>query len=459
MRVIVPDLAAHMSMDTDNVNAAALSEPLLDKFQESNEEESQDQDSSIPRHVTSTRSIFNIYTEQSGSCRNITQGLALLTVFGTIIGLAMPKNPALPTPWYRSLSSVIGYTYFMCWSVSYYPQIVTNFQTKSVSGLSTDASVIAVLIDICYLIYTAAFYWNHGIREEYKSRHNTNVDVESNDVAFCIHAVVLDLVTLGQILWYGGWKKTTTTNPISHMTTVVVGGVLLLCGVYASCRAMHLSGFLWIDFLYILSFVKVSLSIVTYVRFSCSIPMVNIGERKIDTFVLTLIFVLYTFGRILFQIPQILLNSKRQSTVGWNIWGVYLDFSGGVLSMMQLLADSADMGDVTGITGNWAKFWLGFTSLFFDVRFCSCVCVCVNVMTRVCSCCIVCLFCLFHAIGTFFLVLNLTFFSSFLGLVCCFQSIYFLQHFVLYSEERKEQEQESEEENVVDCLHLATTCV
>jgi cystinosin len=35
-------------------------------------------------------------------------------------------------------------------------------------------------------------------------------------------------------------------------------------------------------------------------------------------------------------IPQVLLNVSRKSTVGWNIWNIYLDFSGGVLSTLQL---------------------------------------------------------------------------------------------------------------------------
>jgi hypothetical protein len=261
-----PNLAAHMSMDNVNVNVNdTLAEPLLES-EDSFEENEESKDSCVPVLPGHVWSILDIYTEQSGSCLNITKGLSFLALFGTVIGLAMPKNHSLPTLWYRSLSSVIGYTYFMCWSVSYYPQIVTNFQTKSVSGLSMDASVIAVLLDICYLAYTATFYWNDGIREEYKERHGSRgdggeIDVESNDVAFAIHAVVFDLVTLGQIVWYGGWKA----NPISSMSVAMVGGVILVCAVYASCRAMHLPGFFWIDFLYILSFVKVSLSMMTYV--------------------------------------------------------------------------------------------------------------------------------------------------------------------------------------------------
>lgn len=38
---------------------------------------------------------------------------------------------------------------------------------------------------------------------------------------------------------------------------------------------------------------------------------------------------------------QVVLNYQRQSTVGWNIWNVLLDFEGGLLSLVQLLLDAS----------------------------------------------------------------------------------------------------------------------
>jgi hypothetical protein len=38
--------------------------------------------------------------------------------------------------------------------------------------------------------------------------------------------------------------------------------------------------------------------------------------------------------------------------------------------MVQVVLDSVDMNDVTGITGNLAKFSLGLATIFFDVRVC-----------------------------------------------------------------------------------------
>ncbi len=68
-------------------------------------------------------------------------------------------------------------------------------------------------------------------------------------------------------------------------------------------------------------------------------------------------------------IPQVWVNYKRQSTVGWSIYQILLDFTGGVLSLMQLVLDSSLQNDWSGLTGNPVKFGLGNISILFDVIF------------------------------------------------------------------------------------------
>lgn len=46
-----------------------------------------------------------------------------------------------------------------------------------------------------------------------------------------------------------------------------------------------------------------------------------------------------------------------------------LDFTGGILSVAQLVFDCYRHDDWSGITGNIAKFLLGFLSMFFDIIF------------------------------------------------------------------------------------------
>lgn len=71
---------------------------------------------------------------------------------------------------------------------------------------------------------------------------------------------------------------------------------------------------------------------------------------------------------------QVVLNYRRKSTSGWQIWNILLDFSGGTLSIVQLVGDSLAEAKAqglphswTGIVGNPAKFGLGLVSIFFDV--------------------------------------------------------------------------------------------
>lgn len=88
----------------------------------------------------------------------------------------------------------------------------------------------------------------------------------------------------------------------------------------------------WLDFLYVLSYIKLGLTIVKY-------------------------------------IPQVYMNYIRKSTTGWSIINVLLDFAGGVFSIMQLLLDSWIAGDWSGIMGFLIKMALGVVTLFFDTIF------------------------------------------------------------------------------------------
>jgi len=48
---------------------------------------------------------------------------------------------------------------------------------------------------------------------------------------------------------------------------------------------------------------------------------------------------------------------------------IWLDFVGGIMSLLQLVIDSALQADWSGITGNPAKLFLAMFSLCFDVIF------------------------------------------------------------------------------------------
>lgn len=68
-------------------------------------------------------------------------------------------------------------------------------------------------------------------------------------------------------------------------------------------------------------------------------------------------------------IPQVVANFRRRSTLGWSVWQVLLDFTGGSLSLLQLVVDSALQADWSGIIANPLKLGLANISLLFDIVF------------------------------------------------------------------------------------------
>ena len=70
-------------------------------------------------------------------------------------------------------------------------------------------------------------------------------------------------------------------------------------------------------------------------------------------------------------LPQVYLNWKRKSTVGWSIENVILDFTGGSFSLLQEIMDSYTLGKkmFSGDGFNIVKFMLSIMSMFFDIIF------------------------------------------------------------------------------------------
>jgi len=107
----------HLSVDDDDEHEQALRQPLIEDIACETNKLTRERIS--PRGLKGRlKSILGIYTDQTGKLSNIACGLSIALFLGIVVGLWMPKNTDLPTPWYRVLSSIIGYTYVFCWSVS-----------------------------------------------------------------------------------------------------------------------------------------------------------------------------------------------------------------------------------------------------------------------------------------------------------------------------------------------------
>ena len=63
------------------------------------------------------------------------------------------------------------------------------------------------------------------------------------------------------------------------------------------------------------------------------------------------------------------MNYKRKSTEGWSIGNILLDFTGGVLSVLQMFLLAINYDDWSSIFGSPTKFGLGMFSVLFDILF------------------------------------------------------------------------------------------
>ncbi|KAJ3070488.1 hypothetical protein HDU98_006510 [Podochytrium sp. JEL0797] len=209
------------------------------------------------------------------------------------------------------LSIIIGWAYFVAWSVSFYPQIILNFRRRSVEGLSVDFVLLNIIGFICYSVFNLVQFFY------YKSE-----SVKLNDVFFAVHALVLCLFTFGQILYYTPSIRTVFTS-ITKPTRLVLA--VIFVAIIVGCSIMHGQSLLE----YIGS-VKVGISLYKY-------------------------------------IPQLILNWRNRSTVGWSITNILLDATGGILSFAQVAIDAQRLGH--GFFDNPNKLALGLISLTFDVLF------------------------------------------------------------------------------------------
>lgn len=225
------------------------------------------------------------------------------------------------------LSQMLGWAYFLAWSGSFYPQMILNWRRKSVKGLSMDFIYLNIIGFLCYSIFNVSFYYSPEVQEEYKSRNDGHLNlVRANDVFFAVHALVLSSYTMYQTFIY----KRDHNQRLSNATRLLI--FIATIGAGIAFAAVITGSSQWIDFLYYLSFIKLGISFFKY----C---------------------------------PQVYLNYSAQSTVGWSIHNILLDFTGGILSIAQLILDAYISGDWSGISGDPVKFGLGFLSILFDLIF------------------------------------------------------------------------------------------
>lgn len=195
------------------------------------------------------------------------------------------------------ISVIVGWLYFAAWSVSFYPQIYTNYRRASVTGLNFDFLTLNFVGFALYSAYNIAMFWSENVGAEYAQRYPRGRNpVLGNDVVFSVHALLATGYTIGQCACFERGTQR-VSRAAWGFVAVAVSVVLVLTALGGASVLM------WLDVLTWCSYIKLLITLIKYV-------------------------------------PQAVMNYQRKSTLGWSIGNVFLDFAGGMLSMLQMVMNA-----------------------------------------------------------------------------------------------------------------------
>jgi uncharacterized protein with PQ loop repeat len=104
------------------------------------------------------------------------------------------------TPFIGFVYQLTGWTAFLSWSFSFYPQIWENWKTYNVEGLSFDFVGFNFIKHSSYGIYNVVLHFSKSVQHQYEAHyHTTTIPVATNDVFFSIHAVAMVALQIVQL--------------------------------------------------------------------------------------------------------------------------------------------------------------------------------------------------------------------------------------------------------------------
>ncbi|OAA67446.1 Cystinosin/ERS1p repeat protein [Cordyceps fumosorosea ARSEF 2679] len=234
------------------------------------------------------------------------------------------------------LSAFAGWTSAALWTVSFYPFMVNNYRRRSTDGLSIDFCLLDVLGAVSYAVYNLAFALAPVVRRQYAARNpaSPTPPVRANDVAYALHGLALSAVVYSQFyprLWHFDRTRPPARVSVWCAMTCWYCICAALLGAFVAATLPELKRWMWLDVVYLVSNIKTFLVLLRYV-------------------------------------PQTWLNYRRKSTRGLPLLPFVLDMTGGVLSLLQLLIDSA-YHDQSPALANPVKLAIAIVVIVFALAF------------------------------------------------------------------------------------------
>lgn len=253
------------------------------------------------------------------------------------------------------LSLLLGWLYTALWSLSFYPQALTNQRRQSSRGFSTDFAYLNPLGFWCYSANQLALLLNEAVRKDYRDGHKgLDPTVQWNDVAFAVHAAIVSTFTLGQKVWFGARqaKQERERRECLGEQTQEQGQGSESGHDGSSEAAITEEGSSRLPSrpaLITISLILLTILLTTLLSLSHAFGVRSFAV--VDVLAAAKLYITLTKW-----IPQVVLNYRRKSTIGFNVHSITLDMAGGVLSFAQLCIDARWIqGSWDGVTGNPGK--------------------------------------------------------------------------------------------------------
>ena len=147
------------------------------------------------------------------------------------------------------LADVVGWGYFLAWTVSFLPQIYENWRRKSVVGFSFDMWAYFFLSCITYMIYNVTVYFKPSVLGDLTEDN----PVKLTDVVYSLVAFICTAFQGIQCLMYDRG-----TQEIHRSTVVLCVGCLLALAILAVLSCFGLSS--WFLVLQYCGYVKLVIS-------------------------------------------------------------------------------------------------------------------------------------------------------------------------------------------------------
>lgn len=234
------------------------------------------------------------------------------------------------------LSTTIGWVYVIGWGVANYPTIISNSQLKSVQGISIDYMYFNLMGFILYTLYTSMMWGSSLVKEEFYQENGEWPLVRFNDVIFAVHNLFTNSIILSQAYFWG--FKRNDNQKLSNLAKLILSIVLFYL-IGSSIYIFKSHGFN---------------------------PIPNSFNW---VYLFTSLGIIKIFMSICKNIPQILYNYNRKSTHGWPILMIWFDFTGALLSLIQLLLDAYLVNDLLTIFENKPKLFLAVQVIIADLIF------------------------------------------------------------------------------------------